>query len=112
MRLVYSDLKHLHPLIPKVIDNFHSDASGLGFVEGTGGVAIQRGPGFFVDLGLECGLERTIGVVRAQEVGVADEETFLVIISVDEPARNSLWTVATHFTGLWMEYVNAVDSDL
>jgi len=38
-----------------MVDYLHRDASGLGFVEGTGGIAVERGPGIFVDFGLESG---------------------------------------------------------
>ena len=71
--------KYLHHLIPEVVDDFHGDAAGLEFVEGAGGVAIQCCPGFSIDLGFERGLERAVGIVRAEEVGVADEEAFFVI---------------------------------
>lgn len=79
-----------------MIDDLHSDAPGLWLGERTGGVTIQRGPGFFVDLGFEGGLERAVGVVGTEEVGVADEETFFVVVSVDEPA-SAFWTVTTDF---------------
>jgi hypothetical protein len=95
-----------------MIDDLHSDTTRFGFGEEAGGVAIQCGLGFFVDLGFEGGLEGAVGVVCTEEVGVADEETFFVVVGVDEPASDTLWTVTTHFAGLRMEYVNTVDSDL
>ena len=33
-------LKHLHYLIAEVVDDLYGDAAGLGFVEGTRGVAV------------------------------------------------------------------------
>ncbi len=44
---------------------FYGDAAGLGFVEGARGVAVQGGPGFFVDLGFEGGFQGAVGVVGA-----------------------------------------------
>ena len=46
-------------------------------------------PGLVVDLGLERGLEALVGVVGAEEVGVADEEALLVVVGVDEPAGDA-----------------------
>ena len=72
-----------------MVDDFHGNATGLGFVEGTGGVAVQCRPGFFVDLGLERGLERAVRVVCTEEVGVTHEEAFFVVVGVDEPGRST-----------------------
>ena len=91
-----------------MVDDLDSDAAGLGFVEGAGGVAIERRPGFGVDLGLERGLERAVGVVGAEEVGVADEEAFFVVVGVDEPAGDTVGAVADDFAGLGFEYIHAV----
>ncbi len=68
---------------------FYGDAAGLGFVEGAGGVAVQGGPGFFVDLGFQRCFQGAVGVVLAEEVGVADEEAFFVVVGVDEPAGDA-----------------------
>ena len=46
-----------------MVDDFDGDAAGQGFGEGTRGVAVERGPGVFVDLGLEGGLEGAVGIV-------------------------------------------------
>jgi len=104
--------KHFHHLIAEVVDDFHGDTAGFGFVEGSGGVAVQRGPGFFVDLGSERGFEGAVRVVRAEEVGVADEEAFFVVVGVDEPAGDAFGTVAADFAGLGCEYVHAMNRDL
>ena len=73
---------------------------------------MQRFPGLGVDLGFERGLERLVGIVCAEEVGVADEEIFLVVVSVDEPTGDPLRAVAAYFAGVGVKNVNAVDSDL
>jgi len=79
-----------------MIDHFHRDAPGLGFVERARGVAIERGPGFGVDFGLEAGFERAIGVVGAQEVGVTHEETFFVVVGVNKPTGDAIGVVTAH----------------
>ena len=95
-----------------MVYDLHRDAPGLRFGEGPGGVAVKAGPGVFVDFSLKGGLERLVGIVRPQEVGVADEETFLVIVGVDEPAGDPLSTVAADLAGVRVEHVHAVDLDL
>ena len=60
-----------------------------------------------MDLGLEGGLERLVGVVGAEEVGVADEEALF-----DEPAGDAVGAVAADFAGVGMEHFDAVDLDL
>lgn len=50
------------------------------------GVAVQSVPGFSVDFGLERGAQGFVRVGDAEEVGVAEEERFAVIVGVDEPA--------------------------
>jgi len=43
---------------------------------------------------------------------MADEEAFLVVVSVDKPAGNTFRTVAADFAGVGVEDVYAVDFDL
>jgi hypothetical protein len=62
--------EHLHHFIAQMVDHLYGDPPGFRLVEGARGVAVQRGPGFLVDLGLERGLERLVRIVRAQEIGV------------------------------------------
>lgn len=47
-----------------MVDDFDGDAAGKGFGEGTRGVAVERGPGVFIDLGLEGGLEGAVIVSK------------------------------------------------
>src|ERR1700730_6445304 len=58
-----SDLEDLHHLVAQMIDHLHSDPSPLGFGERPRRVAVESGPGFGVDLGLQRGLEGTVGIV-------------------------------------------------
>jgi hypothetical protein len=81
-----SNPEYLHHLVAEVIDNLHGDATGLGLRERTRRVAVQRGPRFLVDLGLERCLEGAVGIAGAEEIGAPDEETLLIIVRVDEPA--------------------------
>ena len=73
---------------------------------------MERGPGFFVDLGFQRCLQRAVGVVGAEEVGLADEEAFFVVVGVDEPAGDAVGAVAFDFAGAGVEDVDAVDPDL
>ena len=36
---------------------------------------MERGPGFFVDLCLEGGFQGSVGIIGAEEISVANEET-------------------------------------
>ena len=91
-----------------MVDYFHRDPAILGFLERSRCITVQGRPGFFVDLSLKCGLQRAVGVVGAQEVGVADEEAFFVVVGVDEPAGDAVGTVADDFAGLGLEDVHTV----
>lgn len=95
-----------------MVDDLDGDAAGLGFFEGAGGVAVEGGPGFGVDIGFEGGFEGFVGVVLAEEVGVADEEALAVVVGVDEPAGDAVGSVAADFAAGGIEDVHSVDSDL
>lgn len=43
---------------------------------------------------------------------MADEETFFVVVGVDEPTRDAFGSVAADFAGLRVEDVDAVNLDL
>ena len=48
-------------------------------------VSLSRlSPRVLVDFRLEGGLQRLVGVVGAEEIGVADEEALLVVVGVDD----------------------------
>jgi hypothetical protein len=51
-----SNAENLHHLFPEVVDDFHGDASALRLLEWAGGVAVEGGPSFGIDLGFEGGL--------------------------------------------------------
>src|SRR5450759_1411174 len=80
---VTSDSEHLHDFITKVINHLDGDSSLLRPVEWARGVAIQARPRIGIDLGLQCCFQRAIRVVRSQEIRVANEKTFLVVIGVN-----------------------------
>jgi hypothetical protein len=73
---------------------------------------VEGGPGFFVDFGFEGGFEGFVGIVLTEEVGVADEETFFVVIGIDEPAGDAVGAVAADFAGVGVEDIDAVNFDL
>ena len=64
-----------------------------------------------VDLCLERGFERFVGIVSAEKIGVTNEEGFFVVVGVDEPAGNAFGAVAADFAGVGVEDVDAVDLD-
>ncbi len=74
-------------------------------------IAVQRPPCVRVDLRLQRRLQRAVRVVGAEEVGVADEERFLVVVRVDEPAGDAVGAGVDDFAGLGLEDVDAVDLD-
>ena len=69
-------------------------------------------PGVRVDFGFERCLQCLVGIIGAQEVGLAYEERLHVVVRVDEPAGNALRAVTAHLAGGGMKHVNAVNSDL
>lgn len=73
------------------------EAAGFGLGEGAGGVGIQAGPGFGVDIGLEGGFQGLVGGARAEEIGVAHEEGFFVVVGVQKPAGDAVGAGAAHF---------------
>jgi len=104
--------KHFHYLVAQVVDHLYRDSAGCGFSEGAGGIAVESCPGFFVDLGLEGGFEGLIGVTCAQEVGVADEEAFHIVVGIDEPAGDAFGAVTADLAGIGVEDIDTVDLDL
>ena len=94
---------------PRWLITFTAMRPDFGLSNGREVSLLQRRPGFGVDLGLERGLERAVGVVRAEEVGVADEEAFFVVIGVDEPAGDAVGAVADDLAGVGVEDIHAVD---
>ena len=52
-----------------------------------------------------------MGRSGAEEVGVADEEAFFVVVGINEPAGDAFRAGADDFAGLGFEDVNAFDVD-
>lgn len=94
-----------------MVDHLDGDAAGGGDGEGSGGVAVQGVPGVGVDFGAEGGLEGFVGIVLAEEVGVADVEALTVVVGIDEPASDAVGVVAADFAGAGIENVYTVDLD-
>src|SRR6267378_3094783 len=95
-----------------MVDDFYGNAAGLRLGEGARGVAVERGPSLFVDLGFQCGLKRAIRIVCAKKVGVPDEETLFVVVGVDEPAGDAVGAVAADFTSARVKDVYTVNLHL
>src|SRR5690242_5368683 len=64
---IRSDFKYLHHFVPKVVDHFHCDPAILRFIERPRGVAVEGGPGLFINLGFECDLERLVGIICTEK---------------------------------------------
>ena len=94
-----------------MVDDFDGDAAGLGFGEGSGGVAVERFPGFPVDFGFERRLEGFVRVVCAEKVCVPHEKALLVVVGVDEPTGDTVCAVAADLAGVGMEDVHPIDLD-
>jgi len=73
---------NLHHFVAEVIDHLHGDAPSLRLGKRDGNVAVERFPGFLVDLSLERGLQALIGVVLAEEIGLAHEEALTVVVAI------------------------------
>ena len=73
--------------VAKVIDHLDADAAVLRAWEGSRDRGIQLGPGGFIDFGFQGAFEPIVGIV-ADEIGLADEKTVLVVIVIDESGGN------------------------
>jgi len=60
-----------------MVGDLDGDAAGRGLGERARGAAVERGPGLFVDFGLERGFERFVRVVNAQDTGATHETALL-----------------------------------
>ena len=95
-----------------MVDDLDGDAARFGFGEGAGGVAVEGRPGVFVDFGLQGRFQCLVGIVGAQKVGLADEETLLVVVGIDEPAGDAVGVDGADIAGLGVEDIHSVDLDL
>jgi hypothetical protein len=73
-----------------VIDDLHRDAAGLGLAEWAGSVTVQGSPCFGINFGFKGRLQGAVGIIRTEKVSLADEKAFLIIVGVDEPARDAV----------------------
>ena len=95
-----------------MVNDFDGDAAGFGLVEGAGGIAIEAFPGGFVNLGFQSRFKGFVGIVGSEEVGMADEEAFFVVVGVDEPAGDAFGSTGFDFARLGAEDIDSVDFDL
>ena len=80
-------IEHLHHLVAKVINDLHRNPSGFRLVKWTGGRLPKRGPSILVNLCLQRSLKCSVGILPTEEVGLSHEETLLVVVRIDKPAR-------------------------
>ena len=104
--------KHLHHLISKVIDDFDGNPPDAGFSNGREVSLWSVSHASTVNLRFQRRLERFVGVVRAEEIGVTHEKTLRVIVGIDEPAGDAVGAVAPNFTRVGMKNINTVDQNL
>src|SRR5262245_48768683 len=97
-------LKHLHHFVAEMVNDLHGDATVIRLRERAGSIAVQRCPCFLIDLRFERSFECIIWIIRAQKVSMTNEEALLVVVGINEPARDTFGTVATNFTGVGMKY--------
>ena len=107
-----SHSKHLHHLVPKMIDDFNRNPSRRRLLERPRSVAVERFPSFPVNFGFQRRLERFVGVIRAEEVGVTHEKTLRVIVGIDKPAGDAVRAVAPNLARVGMKHINTVDENL
>src|SRR5262245_34069182 len=103
-----SYLEYLHHFVAEVVDYFYGYAAGLGLLKRPGSVAVQRSPRVGIDFGFERGSEGAVGIVLAEEIGVADEETFFVVVGVDEPAGDAFGGVTADLASGRVKYIHSV----
>jgi len=65
--LILLHLKDFHDFVAEMVDHLDCNAAGGRLVKGARCIAVQRFPGFFVDLGLEGGLEGGIGIIGTRK---------------------------------------------
>ncbi len=65
-----------------MVDHLHRDATGCGLGERNGGVDVEGLPGFLIVLSLEGCLEALVGIILAQEIGLAHEEALAVVDAI------------------------------
>jgi hypothetical protein len=102
---------HFEHLVAVVIDDLDGNLSRRGRLEGVTLGAVEGGPLGLVDLGAEGALELAVGVVGAEEVGVADEEALAVVVSVDEPAGDVVGRGTADLAGRRVVDIDALHFD-
>lgn len=102
---------NLHHFVTKVIDHLDSNTPRDRLFEWSRGIAVEGGPGVGVDFGFEGGFQGFVGIALAEEIGVADEKAFAVVVGVDEPAGDVVGFAGDDFAGGGVEDVDAVHFD-
>jgi hypothetical protein len=82
------DREDPHDLVAVVVDHLDGDLPRRWHREWTRGGGLDRRPGILGDVGTEGPAKLLVGIARAEEVGVADEEALAVVGRVEELARD------------------------
>src|SRR5262245_15797361 len=80
-----SYVKNFHDLITHVIDHLHGNTALRWLVERTRCIAVQRCPGFEIDLRFQGRFQCIVGIVRTEELGMADEEAKICAPKIRRP---------------------------
>ena len=102
----------LQDFVAVMVDDLDGDRASGGWVERTAARAVEGRPCLLVDLRVERLPQTLVGVVRAGEVGVTNEETLGVVVRVDEPAGDGVGVVGPDLTGSRVIDVYSADLDL
>src|SRR6266540_69065 len=101
----------LQDLVAIVVDDLHGDLALLRRVEGDAPGSVQLRLFRLVDLGPQHALQLLVGLLSAEEVGVADEEALVVVVRVDEPAGDVVGAARTNLAGGRVEHIDAAHRD-
>ena len=71
-----------------MVDDLHGNLARFGYVERPAHGGEKAAPGRCVDVRTQRTFQPVKRFIRASEVGVPHEETFTVVIGVDEPASD------------------------
>src|SRR6266481_4395633 len=91
-----------------MINYLHGDTPSIRPRKWTRRIGIQRGPGVLIDFGLQCRLERLIGIVGTEEISLSNKEALLIVVGIDEPACNTLGVIRSNFAGCWIKHIDAI----
>ena len=67
-----------------MVDHLNRDPPRFRFLKRPGSIAVQGLPGILVDLSFQRGLERFVGIIGTQKIGMPNKEGFFVFQSLPD----------------------------